>query len=359
MYYFMQLLSKQDKSNKHLLIWTGLNILLIYTHFFGWWILLVQAVMIVWEKLIHKNKALLSKRLFIGLCAACLLFAPYMNIAWNRLESSMAEGTWLSEPNGIFSIIEVLRTFTNEEYGQTTALGTKPVLSIFLLLVALAGYAIAGYKNRTVKISSLQVTIVVWLTLPLAGIFLLSYLLPMFHDRYLIFISTAYYLFLAAGIYKTSALIPNKFIVPGLAIAGMIITSTPNPGNKREVVPLVNKVKQLRRQYPKAPVLICPHDFRFNFMYYFNTECFGQISTATDFKKAGYACLKKYGIYPVFDTRMEDTTRITSSADVIYIDAAANFIYPENGFVELFNRHYSRHELFEYPEIFKVYVYHK
>jgi hypothetical protein len=54
---------------------------------------------------------------------------------------------------------------------------------------------------------------------------------------------------------------------------------------------------------------------------------------------------------------MIDAQKLVDSNDVIYLDAAADLTYPNNGIQDVLSRNFNQVELYEYPEIFRVYHY--
>lgn len=68
-----------------------------------------------------------------------------------------------------------------------------------------------------------------------------------------------------------------------------------------------------------------------------------------------YNYMRQQNIYPINNASQIDSSILTNYIKVIYIDAGADFSYPNNNIYHFLLSKYSHIQKYEYPEIFKVY----
>lgn len=174
MYYFIRLLESSERKNK--LGYVIFSILLLYTHFFSLWIFFVQFII-----LILKRK-LLSKDFIFPALAIILFYLPYIFILFERFAESTEKGTWMEAPT-VSALYENIRHFSNQ-----------PITAVFVLILFVSGIGLFIRKKLTDK--NIPV-LLIWFFIPYLSMFLVSYYIPMFLGRYLIFITPAFILLIA------------------------------------------------------------------------------------------------------------------------------------------------------------------
>ena len=92
--------------------------------------------------------------------------------------------------------------------------------------------------------------------------FISSIWVPMFINRYLIFITPSFFLLIAIGVGNLEMTINLK--VSLLIIAIMGISFNMNVDNKREIRGMVNKIKDIKTN--RTIVYLCPDYFDLNFL---------------------------------------------------------------------------------------------
>ncbi len=338
MYYFLKVCNEQ-KNFKSIIFFLIINALLIYAHYFGFFVIAIQSIAVLFIRdiriKIFRNYVFYS----VGLI---LLYIPNLNILIKRFSFSTSHKTWVSPPNGLVSLYDMLWHFCN-----------KPVTTVFALLIIISALIKVLYK-KDFKIIHLNIKVmVIWFLFPFLFMFIISYWVPMFLDRYLIFVSLGYYLVLAVC---ANYIVENgkyKFIIPGFLVASFLITFNPNVDNKRHVKETVAKIIELKT--PKTKVLICPQHFIYNFAYYYNPKIF----KGTDLQ---YPSLKmtnnliKQNIYTITNINEVD---LDGSERIVFLDAAANFSFPENNIFNTLEKLYTLKNKYEFPEIFTIYEFVK
>jgi uncharacterized membrane protein len=131
------------------------------------------------------------------LVSMALLTGPYLPLAWwqaPRLVRGYASGHQfypLSE-----EVYLLLQLYSR---GLIRFAGLLPVIAALFLL--LAGLFLSIPPARRVQFNS-RAVLAAWLLIPPLAVYLISLRVPVFEDRYLIYITPAFYLLLAAGLTK-------------------------------------------------------------------------------------------------------------------------------------------------------------
>ncbi len=395
-YAFLNLVS-QPKNKIHATIYVLSNILLIYSHFFGFFILFVH--FFVSLTIVNLRKVFLKRNvLYLGI--VFLLYLPYLSVFIKQFYMSSTGGTWippvtnLGQLHDIFLLLinkyttgylillliswGILQRFINDKISNKYIKYTLILTSIFYLfysisimgamphywkfssnLIVMTSYicfiiALIIYAYCLKSINQYFKIILIWFFVPLLIMFVSSIWVPMFIDRYLIFITPAFYILLVIGIFQLDKKI--SFSLSMLLICFMIITSTNNVDNKREVRQLVDNIKKIKTN--KSIVYICPDYFDLNFTYYYNRKYFKDINE-NNVNENLRKNLASEMIFPINSFSDIDTNLFKETDKVIYIDAAADFSYSNNNIHKFLVNHLGNYQLYEYPEIFKIYEFNK
>ncbi|MBL7950107.1 MAG: glycosyltransferase family 39 protein [Flavobacteriales bacterium] len=196
------LVSASDERNT---AWLALlNVLLVYTHFFGWLLLGVQLLVVhLPEFRSHR------RRYFTAVGAAAVAYVPYAFIFARRLGQSVTQGTWLSAPT------------PEELYNMVWRWSNAPVLAVVFLLVIVTASAKDRLRHVGLRIGLL------WAFVPLLGMFLVSYSVPMFLDRYLVYAAPGFAVLVASAV---SLLVPKGRATTAVMLTpalGMLLTFVP------------------------------------------------------------------------------------------------------------------------------------
>ncbi|MBI9033678.1 MAG: hypothetical protein JEZ03_04310 [Bacteroidales bacterium] len=329
MYYYMGLICKVKPGIKNLVVLLIVNLILIYSHYFGFFVLALQFLYLLLSKNLRTKywKPLLISTAVIG-----LFYLPNIMVLISRFLESSDKGTWVAAPNGFASIYSMLRQFTN-----------APVLTIIALVILLSASIKYLIVERFRKIESANTVVVTWFLFPFLFMFFISYWIPMFLDRYLMFVSIGFYLVLALA---ANYLIKAKYysyIFPFIVVVMFIVTSKPNITNKRNAREAVEKVSELKDS--STMVLVCPDHFVTNYAYYHDVEIFKNTKTMNE-------QLAEQNIYAIKNIKEVDYSR---TDHILYLDAAANFSYPNNNIFNRLNQKYIMENKFHFYEVFDVY----
>lgn len=318
------------------------NVLLIYTHYFGfivWFVLFLYLLINRFNKL----------KLFSVLYTVSLVFyIPQLLIFFLRTIDSTVHGTWIEEGIGAESLYNKIVLFSN-----------APVIAVLCLIILFSGLIKLIVVNKSTEskrvLSNLQL-LLIWFFLPFFIMFFVSFKVPVFLDRYLIFITPAFYILIA---YTSYALFSNelyKNVALSLIAIGFLVTVTINPSKKRDSKLTVDYVREIKDD--STLVIICAHDFINNFTYYYDQKIFSDIVPGDEYNRLT-AQLNKENVYPVRRIDEISSETIVKFKKVIFLDAAADFSNPGNGIYDFLKKNYSEKSKMPFKNIFNVYQFQK
>lgn len=198
------------------------NVLLVYTHFFGWLLIGVQAIAV----LMHPHFKVARMAFLRALLLTSALFSPYLLVFLTRTSSAISEGTWLGPPAW------------EELYNMVWRWSNAPVLAIGLPLIIAAAFL------RKRSGAPLRDLALLWCLLPLVGMFTISFWVPVFHGRYLAYAAPAYALLVATSIELLPIERKLRLAVSVIVTAGMAFTFAPNDQKRYEPEQVAKQVDE-------------------------------------------------------------------------------------------------------------------
>ena len=96
---------------------------------------------------------------------------------------------------------------------------------------------------------------------------------------------------------------------------------------------------------------MCPQSIVPNFLYYYDKKIFQEVDNQNEYKKL-FDKLKNQNVY--FINNINEVS-LNEANSVIYLDAAANFLFPNNNILSSLNAKYSLNHTYKFYEIFNVY----
>lgn len=315
------------------------NALLIYTHFFGFFVLFVQFFFILFQPKLLKEyyKFLL---LFVGVLL--VLYSPNIMVIIDRFFSVTKGGTWVTAPTGISDLYEMFRRWANAPVGAT--------LMIIFLLAGLTVLIVKRQENPNRIATRL---VYVWFFFPLLFMFGISFSFPVFLDRYLMFVAIGGTLALGLSVDSIIAQAKGRFVIPVLMCLVLVVTVKPNKSNNRLERDAVQKVRELKTD--QTLVVVAPYYFALNFSYYYDQRIFSNWNSEDIFKNM-MADLKKENIVCVNSLRGVD---YSSYEKVIFLDVASNFAVPNNNIFNTLNGEMKLLGKTHIEEIYDVYEFSK
>ncbi len=278
--------------------WILATVLGYYTHFFTFWISIVQLIFII----LHFRK--INIKIFIlGAVISAILFSPYLSILWDRFTDTEQSGTWV-EAASSNSFYFVIWQFCNSP------------LNTILFLAGFIGFSMVTVKNKSI----LYRYISLWFWIPFGVMFCISlphkFSIPMFTERYVSFVFPAFFIGVSIISIELKNILHKKFLnyFPILCILLMII-----PLKSR---PYKNVFSETTKEYLKTckpkSIILQPHYGAFSYLYFNEAATFKSFATSNIYDHMENQ-LKENHIY---------TTRLHSIKD-LYLPSSILFIQGE------------------------------
>lgn len=328
LYYFLSLIT--DARKKYIIGLIFTNLLLIYSHYFGWFIVFVEFISCF---LFLRNRKLLISMVYVFI-ATGILFLPMVSIVFKQFLHS-SQGTWVQPPSKADYFIQLFYFFN-----------TKPVfITCLIVTLLIVGYLLFFKKYNL--INKKVILILVWWAIPYTIMFLLSFKIPMFINRYILFNTIGIYLFIAVII----NLIPSRKISYLIGLIYILLFYNSLEINSkdfyyREVKKLVENVKQ--ETTPKSVLFIYPHWADLGIMYYYNRKVFENYSNFD-------SLLSVHKVYRFWNSKeMAETLKTIHEQRIIYIQDGQ---LEDNSFNNLLDSTYSLTKKMFYPQCFQLRIY--
>ncbi len=337
MYFYLKSISGSLKIRTPFVLLVISNILLIYAHYFGFFVLIIQLLHFLGSPINRKG---LYRPFFLGLGIVLVAYIPNGVTFIRRFIDSSSHGTWVAPPGGISSLYGMLRIFTNE----------LVVTSLVIPLLLAAG-TLFVLRNKKVY-SPASRLVVLWFLFPFLFMFGISFWIPMFLDRYLMPASIGFVLLVALA---ADSIMEKKIwnlALPALVTLFFLITIQPNFNNKRNVRETIAKIQEMATE--NSLIYMCPPWFELNFRYYFDPACFQSYPTNPG-EENSCACLNDQGVYPIYNWTNLDTGRFRSADKIIFLDAGANQAFPDNDILQQLAQYSNPGASFVFGDFFKVY----
>lgn len=375
---FMRLVTPgHSKSNS--ITYVIVSILLLYSHFFSWFILFVQAFVLI---IIHGKKPSDLLRFTKYYIVIFLCYLPYVKVFIGRFLDS-SKGTWIEPVHDLRPLHNFYNSLLNENH-------TAYVIALVLCLVLLLKYIVHYFSSKYVKVALINLSIIFFVIslsfrlpavftfiipqnlLPLENnflkpIFIISFLMfyvvmfihflsnknrskyekivlasffipcivmfsssftiPMFIDRYLIYCTPAFFIILSLIVTKLDNKLSLSFSL--MIITLMIVSFSPLRDNYRDVKTLVAKVKEMQQDSNSA-VFICPEHFGFTITYYYDRDYFTNTENNIP-QNHMLDGLRSDNVFLVKDFKeLDSICKINDYDKIIYVDADADFSHSNN-----------------------------
>jgi uncharacterized membrane protein len=252
LYYFLCFLD--DSATKKIRI--GLivsNLILIYSHYFGLLVIFVQVLLLALffrENFLDKMKAYLI--IFLG-------YAPMWYVLVMQLLVS-AKGTWVQPPH-VNDYHTMLGYFVNTN-GK------------YMILAALFASLVVWFENTIKTINKKLIIIFLFWLIPYTIMFVISFKMPMFVNRYVLFNTIGFYAFIAVATTINYRHLKLSSGVAVVVVLSMVITMQINSKDfyYREVKNAVGFTKQ--NTDSSTIVIIYPNWAKREYAYYYEKQIF-------------------------------------------------------------------------------------
>ncbi len=340
MFYYLKIIIDNKLNNWDYTLLILANILIIYSHYFGFFVLIVQALHFISSKqLWHKY----YKYFLLSIGIITLFYIPNILVFLRRLIDSSDNGTWIQPPNGFESIYNMLWSFSN-----------APIVTVSVIAVLLSALIKSVTRKKMLNSNCLANNlIIIWFVFIFFFMFFISYWIPMFFDRYLMNAAISFCLLVAIAFDYIIEKKYARYIIPGFVCFLFIITTKPNITNKRNAKESIEKIKQLMSE-EKVIIYFSPSYYDLNFIYYFDNNIFRNYDN-NNIKINIYKYFHKKNIFPIDNVSQIEQGLWQNTHKIVYLDAGADFSFPNNGILNLLENKLKTQNKFEYYEIFKIY----
>jgi uncharacterized membrane protein len=292
------------------------NTLLIYAHYFGFVMLFTEFVFLLflWRRL--------ERRKFYGLALHYLLYPllyiPQSIVMFTRFKNASATH-WVPPPSVEDLYINLLK-FLN-----------APVIafSVIVLLVVAGVFALLKKKGGICVQAGFLLT---WFLLPYLLMFAVSFKMPVFLERYLIFLSVPIYILIPISI---AFLIKNEKLsmsVQLIFLTAFIFTCNLNPSHHRNWEGIANYVRQ--HKDAETAIVLTPSWDEQPFTYYYKLDYFRDYDHSI-------ALLKNEHIYALDGLNEQDSVLLMQYPRILFINGGEKFADKKLGVSKFLERNYS------------------
>lgn len=296
---FLCIKDKERFSYHHILL-AIFNVSLAYAHYFGFAIWLLE---LSWLFVFRWRNSKIGFKVVIVFVASAVLYIPQVLVVLSSITSNTE--TYTNQTPSIDNLYYNLMKMLN-----------APVTTVMVLAILAAALIKLVVNRKTVVINENKSFVIHWFVTAYFGLFILSLFIPVFLDRYLIFVSVALYLCLAISIdYVWGDEL--SWPVQGIFVLLFVFSTNLKPDHERRWKGLVETVAASKTN--KTSVFILPSKIAINYAYHYNLSYFTDyINTTSHLQQEGY--------YPV--NRLTELASIpTDSLDqVILVDGDSQFV---------------------------------
>lgn len=266
-----------------------------YTHFFTFWISIVQMIFLI----IHFRKINL-KIFVIGAVISGILFSPYLSILWNRFTDTEESGTWVKAAS-LNSFYFIIWQFCNSP------------LNAILFLSGFIGFSIVSVKSKNI----LHQYISLWFWIPFGVMFFISLphklSIPMFTERYVSFVFPAFFIGISIISIQLKSILQKKFLncLPMICILLMIVSLKPKPSKNV----FLETTKESLKNWKTNSVILQPYYGAFSYLYYNEPETFKKFATSNIYDHMENQLKEKN----IFTTRMKSLKYLKPSSSIVFI----------------------------------------
>lgn len=182
LYYLLALRENPDKK-KYLAGLIISNLILVYGHYFGWFVIFIQVVVPLFY---FSEKEFLKKSVF-AIAATAILYIPMFSVLLKQFLISK-DSTWVAPPQPS-EYVQQLKWFMNS--------GTGLRILLFTLIIGIIVALVTKPKKEQLKG---VLILLVWWIVPFTIMFFTSFKIPIFTNRYILFNSIGFYLFIGVTV---------------------------------------------------------------------------------------------------------------------------------------------------------------
>jgi uncharacterized membrane protein len=336
-FYLIYLDDIKNKRAMFLLIMS--NLLLVYSHYFGWYVIVLQ---LIFTSVFSKSiKNLLWG--FVPVITTGIGFLPLLPLVLDQFFHKSKVGTFLMPPDS--------SQFLNQLYHF---LNHKSVLYYALYIIA-AGVLFFLFLLLTRRVTQIRKELLVlflWWIIPYSFMFLVSSKVPMFSSKYVLFNTIGFYLFIPAFF---SFLFQKRF--KWINYLGCIIMLT-HMGIKTEMLPDTYSYREIRKAVDFASkyktdesiFILHPYWSDLLFLYHYDRDVFTETYNLS-------ARMKENSIYNVWGLSHAKQVVEANPGKRVIILQDGIYTSPEANLYSHFDTIFSKVDSGFFPQITFVKIY--
>ena len=227
-YYYFEIINPNRITIVKQILFVLFSTLLIYAHYFGIIVLGLQGLHLI---LFYRKQFL---KIITHYLIICTLFLPCIFIVLTRFKAT-TKGNWIEPPSGLESLYNMIWTFSN-----------VPVITVVCIAILFFTF-IKVIVNKSIlkwKENNKEILILIWFLTPFVGMFFISYWVPMYISRYLIFAVPAYYILLVLCVESLFKKVMYRYALLSVLIIGFACTNKLNPDKKQPIFETMRLIKQ-------------------------------------------------------------------------------------------------------------------
>lgn len=349
--------------------------LLLYSHYFGLFVFIFQSFLFV---LINRKERIVLRYFLLTFIGTLILFSPYILETYSRFMDSSINGTWVQATENLGNLHDMIFWFTNKNkslyalvlillycaiwklFHQSEIANSikfigkffivpvfflisisiffsipliwrltemKLVTFLFVTIIFLSFiYFSIIYKNG----NTLKLLIIGSFFIPLVLFFTVSFYIPIWVDRYLIFILPSFYITVSLAtqhLFKGVQYYASVIILICMMGYSFDITSSDHGEDSK----MVRYVKELATD--KSTIVINPKQYELTFTYHFDRTIFSNYASF-------HESMESKGVYSIYNIRELEGIQPKLGSHLVYVDAFSEFLYPNNGVYKRINHDY-------------------
>jgi len=299
-YYYFEVLYNDRRIFGKQILFVVFSTLLIYSHYFGFFILVFQGIYL----LLFNRKQFL--KMGINYLFVLVFYLPCILNVFTRFGASV-KGTWVEPPLGIESLYNMLWSFSNAPVITVTCI----VILFFTGIKTVINKAYSKLKEN-----SLTILILGWFLIPFFGMFFISYWVPMYISRYFIFALPAYYILLilcAETLFKKTVYCNALLAILILCFA---FTNQLNPDKKQPIFEALYIIKQHKDN--NTLVVVGSAEILPTIAYHYNKAYFSSVSDGEEYHLTD-SLLRADNVYCIYNPAEIEHLLRGKFTKVIYI----------------------------------------
>jgi mannosyltransferase len=250
----------------NVLTYSVISILMVYAHYFGFVVLFVQFIHLL---LFNRTNA---KPVSLSWCIVAVCYVPQLWFLSSRVRDSVSRGTWVEKPEGLDALYNMIWAFSNAPVSAVVCISILFLSIVFVRKIEIP----SGRERLTLQLMTL------WFLVPYIGMFIVSYHVPVFISRYLVFALPGFCGLIAWICCRWTAVKKNRIISAGLIILLFLLTTGLNPPKHRPLRAVASIMEQAKDGH--TTVVINPPFLVAEYAYHLDRRAFTCVDSPIEYR---------------------------------------------------------------------------